>query len=63
MQPSIETCKKEPKTHLLGIFSVADQTLNNRTTDTTVVPAINDHLMPEELSKNSEPAKVKSSIN
>lgn len=39
---------------------MAGQTLNDRTTDATMKPAIIDHLMPRAISKNSE---VKRSIS
>lgn len=54
--------KREMKSHLLAIHNafffseewVAGKTFNDRTTDTMVEPAISDHLMPGELSENSE---------
>lgn len=53
------------ETHLLGIHymyifsrdSMAGQTLNDRTTDATMVPAIVDHLIPKAISKKSTSAK------
>lgn len=53
------------ETHLLDIHntsifsgeSMAGQTLNDHTTDATMVPAIIDHLMPRAISKISEFAK------
>lgn len=53
------------ETHLLGIHntsifsgeSMAGQTLNDCTTDATMVPTTIDHLMPRARSNNSESAE------
>lgn len=54
--------KKEMKTHLLGIHNTSifsgeskdGQTLNNRTTHASMVPATTDHLMPSAVSNMSK---------
>lgn len=54
--------KREMKTHLLGIHNTSifsgeskdGQTLNNRTTHASMVPATTDHLMPGAISNTSK---------